>query len=87
MHQATPNQLILPDCCLMQMPCGNVSLCVVLLHFFKKLCASVARIKVQYALTLHVNITYKADYLWLESHLVCHCGPYSSHIVLYDIVG
>lgn len=38
MHQATRNQLVLPDCCWMQMPvrhCGNVSLCVPPLAFFK----------------------------------------------------
>lgn len=38
--------------------------------FFNQQCASLARIKVQYALTLHVNNAYKADYLWLESRLV-----------------
>lgn len=36
--------------------------------FFNQHCASLARIKVQYALTL--NNAYKADYLWLESRLV-----------------
>lgn len=37
-HQTATNQFMLPDCCLMQMPVkhsGNVSLCVLLLHFSK----------------------------------------------------
>lgn len=65
---------MLPDCCLMQMPvrlCGNVSLCVVLLQFWKS--ALCQRCQHQSAICLnavHVNTTYKADYLWLESHLV-----------------
>lgn len=33
-------------------------------------CASLAGIKVQFALTLRVDTTYKADYRWLESRSV-----------------
>lgn len=50
--------------------CLARAIVLLLFIFFNQHCASLARIKVQYALTLHVNNTYKADYLWLESCLV-----------------
>lgn len=77
------------NCCLMQLPvrhCGNVSLCV-LLHFPKSALCQCCQHQSAICLNTLFMSTWHTKLIISGKRVIwsCHSGPYSSHIVLYDM--